>query len=79
MRPVAGFVEQCCILARNARSPAAALYLAYVHWCLESGVPVQDQFTFLDLMEAYGLKYRERKERAWVKGIAVLPPYRVDV
>ena len=39
--------------------------------------PVQDQFTFLDMIECYGLKYRERRNGAWFRGIAVLPAYRV--
>lgn len=77
MRPISGFVEECCLLAPNARFPAVDLYLTYVHWCLESGVPVQDQFTFLDMLECYGLKYRERKNGSWFKGISVLPEYRV--
>jgi hypothetical protein len=78
MRPIAGFVEQCCLLARNARYGAIDLYLTYVHWCLHSGVPVQDQYTFLDMLESYGLKYRERKNRSWFKGIAVRPEYRPE-
>ena len=77
MRPISGFVEECCLLAPNARFPTVDLYLTYVHWCLESGVPVQDQFTFLDMLECYGLKYRERKNGSWFKGISVLPEYRV--
>jgi hypothetical protein len=39
---------------------------------------VQDQFTFLDVMESHGLRYRERKRGAWMRGVAVLPPYRID-
>ena len=78
MRPISGFVEECCLLARNARYPAVNLYLTYVHWCLNSGVPVQDQYTFLDMLECYGLKYRERKNRSWFKGISVLPAFRIQ-
>ena len=78
MKPISGFVEQCCLLARNARVCAVDLYLAYVQWCLQTGVPVQDQFTFLDMIECYGLKYRERKSGSWFRGIAVLPAYRVE-
>ena len=65
MKPISGFVEQCCLLARNARVLAGELYLAYVQWCLNSGVPVQDQFTFLDMIECYGLKFRERRSGSW--------------
>jgi hypothetical protein len=54
MRPISGFVEQCCLLAQNARYPAVDLYLTYVHWCLNHGVPVQDQYTFLEMLECYG-------------------------
>jgi hypothetical protein len=78
MRPINGFLEECCLLARNARYGAIDLYLTYVHWCLQGGVPVQDQFTFMDMLECYGLKYRERKNRSWVKGIAVRPEFRPD-
>ncbi len=77
MRPISGFLKECCLLARNARYPAVDLYLTYVHWCLNSGIPVQDQYTFLDLMECHGLKYRERKNTSWFKGVAVLPAYRI--
>ena len=77
MKPISGFVDECCLLAPNARFPAVELYLTYVRWCLASGVPVQDQFTFLDMIESYGLKYRERRNGSWFRGIAVLPAYRV--
>jgi hypothetical protein len=48
-----------------------------VLWCLDQGIPVQDQFTFLDLLGCYGLKLRQRKENMWFRGITVLPAYRV--
>jgi hypothetical protein len=78
MKPISGFVEECCLIAPNARYPAIDLYLTYVRWCLQSGIPVQDQFTFLDVLECYGLRYRERKNQSWVKGVAVRPEYRID-
>ena len=77
MKPISGFVDECCLIARNARYPAVELYLTYVRWCLQSGVPVQDQFTFLEVLECYGLRYRERKNNSWIKGISVLPEYRI--
>jgi len=77
VQPISGFVDQCCLLARNARTPAVEVYLAYVVWCLDGGIPVQDQFTFLDMLECYGLKLRQRKQQMWIRGIAVLPAYRV--
>ena len=78
MQPINAFLDECCLIARNARFPAIDLYLIYVHWCLQSGTPVQDQFTFVDLLEGCGLKYRERKKRSWFRGIAVLPEHRID-
>jgi hypothetical protein len=79
MKPICRFLEECCLVARNARYPAVDLYLTYVHWCLQGGVPVQDQFTFVDLLESYGFKYRQRKDRSWFRGISVLPAFRGDL
>jgi hypothetical protein len=42
-------------------------------------VPAQDQFTFIDLLERLGLKYRETKERDWIRGLAILPPHRLQL
>lgn len=78
LKPISSFLDECCLLARNAKYPAVDLYLTYVHWCLNSGVPVQDQYTFLDMLEVYGLKYREKRDRSWFKGIAVKPAYRME-
>ncbi len=73
------FLGECCLVARNARYAAADLYLAYVCWALPNGVPVQDQFTFIDRLKRRGLKYRQRKDESWFHGVAVLPQYRADV
>jgi phage/plasmid-associated DNA primase len=78
MKPITGFLDECCLLARNARYPAVELYLIYVQWCVQNSVPVQDQFTFLDVLECYGLKYREKKNKSWLKGVSVLPKYRME-
>lgn len=78
MKPITGFMDECCLIAANARFPAVELYLTYVRWCLAGGVPVQDQFTFLEVLECYGLKYRERKNQSWFKGVAVRPEFRLE-
>jgi hypothetical protein len=78
MKPISGFVDECCLMAPNARFPAIELYLTYVRWCLAAGVPVQDQYTFLDVLECRGLQYRERKNRSWFKGVSVRPEYRLQ-
>ena len=77
MKPLTGFVKKCCLVASNASYPALELYLTYVQWCLNTGAPVVDQFTFLDMLEQIGFHYRQRKNGTWFKGISVLPPYRV--
>jgi hypothetical protein len=77
MQPINGFLDKCCLLARNARSTAIDIYLSYVLWCLDEGVPVQDQFTFLDTLGGFGLKLRHKKQQMWFRGITVLPEYRV--
>lgn len=74
---VSRFVDECCLVSPNARYPAVNLYLAYVLWSLGAGLPVQDQFTFVDLLGGHGLKYRRRD--GYVRGIAVLPRHRCDV
>jgi hypothetical protein len=78
MGSISRFLDECCLLARNARYPAIDLYLTYVFWCLKTGEPVQDQFHFADMLECFGPKYREGKRRAWFKGISVRPAYRSD-
>jgi hypothetical protein len=73
------FLGECCLVARNAGYAAAELYLAYVRWALYNGVPVQDQFSFIDRLKRRGLKYRQRKDGSWFQGVAVLLQYRADM
>jgi hypothetical protein len=40
--PINLFMEECRLVARNARYAAVDLYLTYVRWALYKGVPVQD-------------------------------------
>ena len=72
------FVKKCCLVAENARYPALELYLAYVNWCINRGVAVHDQFTFLDRLEHQGFGYRQKQGSCWFNGISVLPPYRPE-
>lgn len=77
-KPLAGFVDTCCLVAENARYPALELYLTYVNWCINHGEDVFDQFSFLDMLEDHGFSYKQRKNGCWFRGITVLPPYRVE-
>jgi hypothetical protein len=52
--PINLFVDERCLLAHNARCAAVDLYLAYVRWALYNGVPVRDQFTFIDVLKRQG-------------------------
>ena len=79
LMPINLFVEECCLVARNARYAAVDLYLTYVRWALYNGVPVQDQFSFIDRLKRRGLKYRQSKHESWFHGVAVLPQYRADM
>ena len=58
MKPLTRFVKRCCLIASNARYPALELYLTYVNWCINHGAAVHDQFTFLEMLEDHGFKYR---------------------
>lgn len=78
VKPLTGFVKKCCLIAKNARYPALELYLTYVNWCLNSGTDVYDQFSFLDMLEEHGFKYSQKRGGCWFRGIAVLPPYRIE-
>jgi len=79
LMPINLFVEECCLVARNARYAAVDLYLTYVRWALYNGVPVQDQFTFIAVLKRHGLKYRERQDESWFRGVDVRPQYRADM
>jgi len=78
MKPIKKFLGKCCLFARNARYPAIDLYLTYVIWCIENAVPVPDQFAFLDALQEHGLKCRSRNKGLWLKGVSLLPQYRID-
>ena len=72
-----GFVKSCCLVASNARYPAADLYLTYVNWCINRRVTVYDQFAFLEMLESHGFVYNACPGKSYFEGIAVLPHYRV--
>lgn len=72
------FVKTCCLVAENARYPATELYLTYVNWCLNRGVAVYDQFTFLEMVESHGFSYTHQPGHSFFEGISVLPHYRVE-
>jgi hypothetical protein len=79
LKPINLFVDECCLVARNARCATVDLYLSYIRWALYNGVPVQDQFTFIDVLKRNGLKYRRCNKESWFQGVAVLPRYRADM
>jgi hypothetical protein len=66
---VAGFVEECCLVARNARAALSALYLAYGRWCRENGLPDDGEVAFVGVLETCGLVARG----PWVEGLALRP------
>lgn len=78
MIPMRKFVKKCCLIAENARYPAVELYLAYVNWCINHGVAVHDQFSFLEKLEGQGFNYDQHKGSCWFNGISVLPAYRPE-
>lgn len=78
MKTLTSFVDDCCIVASNARYPALELYLTYVNWCLNRGCAVHDQFSFLEEMEGQGFQYFQKKRASFFEGITVLPDYRVE-
>ena len=77
VKRLTGFVESCCLVASNARYPAAELYLTYVNWCINRRVTVYDQFSFLEMLEKQGFVYNSCPGKSYFEGISVLPDYRV--
>jgi hypothetical protein len=77
VKPFKGFVKSCCLVASNARYPAADLYLTYVNWCINRKVTVYDQFSFLEMLQTQGFVYNACPGKSYFEGIAVLPHYRV--
>jgi hypothetical protein len=78
VKPFKGFVKSCCLVADNARYPAADLYLTYVNWCINRKVTVYDQFWFLEMLEKQGFTYNARPGKSYFEGITVLPTHRVE-
>ena len=72
------FVKKCCLIAPNAKYPALELYLTYVNWCINVGAGIHDQFSFLEMIEAHGFVYHQRKGSSYFEGITVMPNYRVE-
>ena len=77
-KPLSKFVKRCCLVASNARYPALELYLTYVNWCINVGAGIHDQFSFLEMIEAHGFTYHQRKGASFFEGITVMPNYRVE-
>jgi hypothetical protein len=77
-KPLSRFVKRCCLVAQNARYPALELYLTYVNWCINVGAGIHDQFSFLEMIEAHGFTYHQRKGASYFEGITVMPNYRVE-
>ena len=66
---VAGFVEECCLVARNARARALDLHFAYGRWCRENGIPDDGEGVLVRVLEGCGLVPRG----PWVEGLALRP------
>jgi hypothetical protein len=77
-KPLSRFVKRCCLVASNAKYPALELYLTYVNWCINVGAGIHDQFSFLEMIEAHGFTYHQRKGSSYFEGITVMPNYRVE-
>ncbi len=62
MDTLAAFIDECCVVAQNARTPATHLYTAYKGWCEESGERH-------DTQKKFGMRLTERgfeREKAGV-------------
>lgn len=75
---VDAFLKQNCLLAKNARYATYQLYLGYVRWCLHYAVPIQDQFVFVERLEAAGCTIEDATDDRveTFNGVSLLPRFR---
>ena len=72
MDVIAAFFADCCVLHREARVSASALYQAYQHWCEQSGEYAEKQRNFgIRLTERGVERYAGAKGYSWWRGIGL--------
>jgi putative DNA primase/helicase len=66
MDPVGCFLEDCCLIDREAETTTRGLYNAFEEWCKRSGVSVMNVRRFgMRLSERGFLKVRLKNSRGW--------------
>ena len=66
MDPVGCFIEDYCLIDRDAETSTRSLYKAFERWCEQSGVPLMGVQRFgMRLSERGFVKVRMRNARGW--------------
>ncbi len=72
MDVIAAFFADCCVLHREARVSASALYQAYQRWCEQSGEYAEKQRNFGIRLTEHGVeRYLGAKGYSWWRGIGL--------
>jgi phage/plasmid-associated DNA primase len=67
------FLEECCVVGEEYKTPSAEIYTAYVQWCQRNNVktPLTQRILISHLKERGFFPYHSRSER----GLKGLKPY----
>lgn len=72
MDVIKGFLDECCVMDKNARVPKSELYETYKGWCDRSGEYAETQRKFSDRLQERGFFEERRKySRLW-RGLGLL-------
>lgn len=70
MDVLAAWLADCCVIHRNAKARASALYRAYADWCEQSGEHAENQRKFGQRLSERGLQ-RYSNDGVWYRGIGL--------
>jgi putative DNA primase/helicase len=75
MDVLAGFLDECCVIQKNANARASALYTAYKKWCETAGEYCVRQTIFGGQLTEHGFE-RYTNNGVWYRGIGLVadPP-----
>ena len=71
---LAGFLDECCVLAPRAKVQASDLYKAYTHYCAQVGEQALTQQTFGRRLTERGLRRDRSNKQWWYFGIGLRAP-----
>ena len=71
MDAMAGFIDECCVVQKNAKVKATDLYIAYTNWCEQSGEYSESQRKFGMRLSERGFLREKTNGCNWWLGIGL--------